>query len=720
MTSNVTSTSNRPGQYTAVRQTGSRRLYGNAAATTAAAQASTATATATTPSRQHAPNQSSHLRETMRSKPPTSASTQRRQQNVSSSASIRSFQSDLERINEDYNKTYAYTGQTSASAMRAAAPASARGRRADSVVSSAMSDTSEAPAPDSAQRKKASRVSFSDVDENEGRSRGPSPNPERRRSAMKQPSPATAKVNGLGTANGNGNVGRGVPAVGLMNPPALIRRASNSSIHSTTSASGLKNVPALAAPLQKTTQQVPAQSIKAEDGDLSTIGESNSAYSDADEDFKASPALKRQIALPADPVAIPSAPLQLTQRNLAVATSEPQASGSPVKSAMRKTPAQNDSSKRHTLETDSQLDVADDESDDSFAARRRAKKLFGRKSITTLRGNDAPQTNARAARSNSVHGTTQAAQTRPRSNSITSQQSRTSQGPSRMVSLRQSQPQTSSQRRQSLQNRTNSTEAAPPMTRRISSQSLQPPLPPKSTRRASVAGSVAESVRSDAVSNHIAVMEIAQRRVQKLLHPDAGESTVDPSLATFADAPERKRSSFERKRPSNLSRQNSNSSMVDRSLRDHAQASEPATATAVKGHRRAASDDKAFATTLRGPRPIGQRSSSMIITDPAAADAQSINGTPKKTGLRRISFHQFRRQKATNEQVPPMPAMRRYSTDSDVGVPTARRGTGTTLSAGTLRTNGATAGSRNASDATYKKSGKPKKFQALRRLLKMN
>lgn len=628
------------------------------------------------------------------SKTPTTASSQRRQQNASSSASIRSFQSDLERINEDYNKTYAYTGQTSANAMRTAAPASVRGRRAESVASSVMSDTSEVAGE--IQRRKASRVSFSDVDESEGRSRGPSPNPERRRSALKNPSPASIAKTGVYTANGVEGAGRG--SNGSMPPSALIRRASNSSLHSNTSAAGLGNVPFLAAPLQKSTQQVPVQSVKGEDGDLSTIGENNSAYSDADEEFKASPALKRQQATDGTPA--PSLPLQLTEHNLAAATGTAAVTRFPTKSAM-KTPSRAGSVTLPTLDTESQLDVADDESDDSFAARRKAKKVAGRTSLTTLRGKDAPRRD-----STSVTETAPARATLVRSTSITSQQSRVSQGPSRMVSLRQSQPQ--AQKRQSLQgSRTSSYDNAPAMTRRTSMQSLLPPAPPKSARRASVAGSVDDN-RSDAVSNHIAVMEIAQRRIQQMLHPDAVNNADDSSLATFADAPERKKSSFERKRPTTLSRQNSNSSMVSRSLRNPM--AEPP--VLVKAHKRAASDEKAFATTLRSPRPSGQRSSSMIITGPT--DSQSVPNTPKKSGLRRMSF-QFRRGNIVDDDVPPVPAMRRYSSDSSIALPTSRKDTGTALSAGTLRS-----GSRNASESYGKKTSKPKKFQALRRLLKIN
>lgn len=722
--SNYTTISNRPGQYSAVRQTGSRRLYGNATTTVgntsaalAARQSSASLARKAGPPTQ--PSQTTQMRETMRSKPPQVSNTQRRQQNMSSSASIRSFQSDLERINEDYNKTYSYAGQTSASAMRAAAPASARGRRAESVVSSAMSDTSEMAPPDSAQRRKASRVSFSDVDEGEIRSRNPSPNPEKKRSAMKHAASPGAKPNGT----------QSVGTTLLMPPPtALQRRASNSSIRSNTSI-GLGNTPVLAPPIQKQTQQVPGAG-KVDDGDLSTIA-SNSAYSDADEDFKASPALKRQGV---DVGGSDGPPLLLTQQNLAAVSGEGDntTARSPMKSAMKKTPSQSGSARfSQQLETDTQLDVADDESDDSFAARRRAKKIPSKKSFTTLRRSTTPAEAPR--RTSNVNGSTGGMQ---RSNSISSQTSRTSQGPSRMVSLRQNPPQPHRQSLQGSIRRVSSDNiASPVMQRRASLQSssgLQPPLPPKSVRRASVAGSVAESVRSDAVNQHVAVMELAQQRVQKLLHPDAGDSTA--TVAAFADANERKRSSFERKRPTTLSRQNSSSSMVDRSFRTSLRP-EPAAGpapTTVHQHRRAASDDRAFATTMRGERApkAAQRSSSLYLDNSSAAayDTQSMPATPRKAG-RRMSF-MFGDRKRDQEAAPPMPALRRYSSDSDTGRPVGRKDAPTNaLSAGTLRSSSGriTSAAARPEPTRYEsenmggssKAGKPKKFQALRKFFKL-
>lgn len=635
---------------------------------------------------------------------------------MSSNASVRSFQSDLERINEDYNKTYAYAGQTSASAMRPAAPASARGRRAESVISSAMSDTSEAPAPDSAARRKLSRVSFSDVDENETRSRNPSPNPEKKRSAMKQPAPPMSSL--------NDSLGRGGVPSQLMPPPSLARRVSNSSLRSDTSVNKLANTPILAAPLSRTVQ--PSRTIqeptdaKVEDGDLSTIA-SNSAYSDADEDYKASPAIKRaSVTSPDTRVDSKPEPLLLTQQNLAAASGTAQ-EPLPMKSAMKKTPSQNGSARFSRLETDSQLDVADDESDDSFAARRRAKKIAGKRSLTTLRGTDSPKSSSPRTVSvaRPASNIVSQAQDRPRgvqrSNSVTSHQSRASQGPSRMVSLRASPAQP---KRMSMQNgRSASAENVPALQRRTSMQSLssmQPPLPPKSTRRSSVAGSVAESVRSEAVTNHIAVMELAQQRVQRMLHPDAANGIN--SNSTFADAPERRKTSFERKRPTGLSRQNSSSSMIDRSFRTslRPEPSEP------PKHKRAMSDQRAFASTMRGDRarPTTQRSSSMVFS--SAHDVQSMPATPSKG--RRMSFS-FGRKKEANESMPPVPAMRRYSSDSDSGSVSRKEGV-SALSAGTLRDgpgdSARPTANRMRSDVSYsKRTGKPKKFQALRRLFKI-
>ena len=564
--------------------------------------------------------------------------------------------------------------------MKLAPPGSTRGRRADSIISSAMSDTSEGGDQTLAARKKASRVSFSDVDETETRSRNPSPN--KMKSAMKAPGPSQ-------------KIGRGGPVTSL--PAPLQRRASNGSIRSN---SGAMPAPAMAsAQVVKHTEIVP----KAEDdGDLSTIA-SNSAYGDAEEDFAPSPALARNGVLNGSSV-------PLTKRNLATVNGDAASdTSSPIKSALKKPSSQAGSARMARNPPESDLD-GDVDSDDSFDARRRAKKVGGRKTMSaTLR---EPETNTpnSTATNTAINGATARTVQPPRpvsrAASISSQTSRMSQEPRRMLSLRQNPP----ERRQSLQgSRMPSYEQ--PMQRRASIQSLrtaQPPIPAKSARRGSVAGSVAESVRSEAVNSHLAVMERAQANVQKMLHGGA----VNPP-DTVADAPER-RSSFERRRPSGLTRRLSSSSMTDRvsgmptSLRSEAEISK------IK-HRRAASDDRAFFNSGSDrPKPVTTRSSSMVYTKPA--DTASVApATPRKSRLRSFSFGLKKKPQDTN--VPDLP--RRFSDDSDeVRLPRREKPEGSVLKAGTLRNapNSLPVEQKVESGAvTSARTGKVKKFQALRR-----
>lgn len=655
---------------------------------------------------------------------------QQKRQNASSSASIRSFQSDLERINEDYNKTYTYAGQTSASAMKLQTNGSVRGRRADSVISSAMSDTSEGGDQSFAARKKASRVSFSDVDEGEVRSRNPSPNP--KKSAMKPPAASPSRMTAKSLA-------RVAPSTTLAPPGA--RKTSESSLKPPTPAEFPS--PVISEPLYKQTQRV--QENGEEDGDLSTIA-SNSAYGDADEDFRPSPALARSEGM-SNNSSVP-----LTRQNLAaVDDNEPSGHTTPIKSAM-KPPSQAGSARLLRNPTESDLD-ADDESDDSFAGRRAARKVYSKKAIGPQLGavmSDEENTVANTA-ANSVATGPAGVVRRPlsRAGSVRSMSSRVSQEPRRMLSLRDSAP---VNRRQSLQNARTSSYETQGVQRRASMQSLraQPPVPAKSVRRGSVAGSIADSVRSEAVNSHMAVMERAQQNVQRLLHGDAAD-TPDH----LADAPV-KRSSFERKRPSGLTRRLSSGSMSERvsgmrtSLRSDADISK------IK-HRRAASDDRAFFNSgADRPRPAAATRSTSVVYTPAANNAAAAapsntdlgrasesarveaDATPKKKSrLRSFSFGLGRKKTSGTTTVPadaPVPSIpgttntnthttaktngtaaaaqfstppsrRRYSSDSDDNAPRPVRvkpDGPSALRSGTLRSPKTTRRAASASAATDK------------------
>ncbi|ORY83216.1 hypothetical protein BCR37DRAFT_299890 [Protomyces lactucae-debilis] len=683
-----TGAGSRPGQYNAVRLTGSKRLMQQQQ------QAASSSPVTSSPATFGRPGSVAGAR----SKPPQVQ--QRRQGGMSSSASIRSFQSDLERINEDYNKSYTYTGQTSAGAMRTAgatsnahlAPplATTRGRRAESIASSIVSDSSDLPnnsADALQQKKRSSRVSFSDVDEQEDRrlSRDPSPAGGVKRSAMK-PSPATT----LGPGRG------GAPAV------QLVRRLSSSSLGSQ---AGL-----MAPPLNKpapiglgaSTVAVASLTTAKEEDDLSTIHSHGSVYSDADEDFKASPAKQTPASkgLPRNGVAAHTAAtptLKLTQQNLAAVTAATRTTGpgsaagsaagthTPIKSAMRKTPSQN-GSVRFNDEANSHLDV-DSGSDDSFAQRRRAKRIngggMGMRSSLRGDGNGSVRSMARSERGSSQHGKPAAAD-----------------GPRRMTSLRTTDR---AERRQSMQepSRQAVVEQQPNgLSRRMSMTSLrsqqQGPSRGQLMRRGSVAGSVAGSIHSEAVSQHIAVMEVAQRNVQRLLHKDANADVA--SLAgdnIHEDAREpKKRSSFERKRSTNkLQRRDSISSMQERTFRTSLRPE--SLLDGQSGHRRSASDDRAFAKPARPMIATSRSSMSIVPTGTTHIDAMSEPATPKTSRFRRMSFGFGSAKKAraaaaadADGDVPPVPSlppMRRYSSDSDTPrTPRTKKET-SALQAGTLR-----------------------------------
>ena len=739
----ATNISSRPGQYSAVRATGGKRLL----ASQAARQSGVSNvAQQQQQQQQPPPATSSHsLQSSMRNKQPAPSS---RRNVMPSNASVRSFQSDLERINEDYNKTYAYTGQTSASAMRSAAT---RGRRAESIISSAASDTSEI-VDGVAARRKGSRVSFSDIDENEVMSRGVSPNPATgpARSAMKQ---STGSNNLSATAAGQASPARlGIAtnnnsATTSMPPPALVRRGSNASLRSNTS-TGL--APPLAREVKVSVPAAQKPAVGDDQVSLSTIHSHGSVYSDADEDFRQSPA--KSLLRNGDRADV-AQPLALTQQNLA-AVDRAAVPPSPLKSAMRKTNSQAGSVRFDKADVESNLD-ADDESDDSFSRRRKANRATNRSMRTSLRS--TPQSNGTAFR-HQVTSPPAQQQSRPqqpalvRSNSNTSRMS-TSE-PTRMRSLRRDPSMTNMATR-------DSPAAAQSVPRRASITSLRnnPPAPPM-VRRGSVAGSVAGSVRDEAVDQHIAALAIAQRNVQKLLHPEASSDPVrseaDAILAADTAKKLQRRSSFERKRQSQqLQRRDSTmsiGSMADRTFRTtlRKEKAAPAPAPAVpsaKQHRRSQSStrtDSAALQAQRAERPKGRRSLSMLFgksshtnvdlstlaaslpskpqqslgtvngaktasNDAAAAGTATAPTTPKKQRFRRFSINfsgkkdsPVVQQNATD--VPPVPAIppqpvfnpkvtsggRRLSLDSDDGDAAAARPkreskTGSALRAGSLR-----------------------------------
>jgi hypothetical protein len=504
-----------------------------------------------------------------------------------------------------------------------------------------------------------------------------------------------------------------------------------------------------------------------EEEELSTIQSHGSVYSDADEDFKSSPA-KPVIA---GPVADAPAPtLKLTQQNLAAVegASRPRGPGSvagstgtgtPIKSAMRKTPSLN-GSVRFNDEV-SHLD-ADSESEDSFAQRRRAKRING--------GGMTMRTSLREDGNGSVRSYTRS-ETLP----VASE-------PRRMTSLRQTDR---SGRRQSMQEPSRAETVQQPalgrrlsmtslrslqpgssrmeeapragLTRRLSVTSLrsQQPAPRYSglQRRPSQAGSVAGSVRSEAVTQHIAVMELAQRNVQRLLHKDASADVSSLSDNIHQDAREPvRRTSFERKRStSKLQRRDSISSMQDRTFRTSMRPE--SLFEGNTGHRRTASDQRAFAPPAR---PVAVSRSSMSILPSQYTAPPSEPSTPKKSRFRRMSFgfgssKKTRPADTVGDDVPPVPTLnasdtavaapaRRYSSDSDTPrLPRLKKET-SALTAGTMRSpermlaaeTSAAAGARktappsmkqrpsaqrlDSSVSVSKRTGKVKKFQKLRRL----
>ncbi|BFZ54799.1 hypothetical protein PYCC9005_001836 [Savitreella phatthalungensis] len=707
----ATNISSRPGQYSAVRATGGKRLLAAQAARQSAVQSGNLPP----------PQLTSHnLHATLRSGggAAQSSGAPRVRQVMPSNASIRSFQSDLERINEDYNKTYAYNGQTSASAMRSAA---SRPRRPESVISSAASDTSEV-IDANGRRRAGSRVSFSDIDENEVREPqglNVSPNPNKpKRSALKH-SPAQPSLAGGKPTDRQANQAA-PPRLGIATVPNLTRRGSNASIGS---ASG-----AVAPPLAKESN-TPA--LEDDQGSLSTIQSRGSVYSDADEDFRQSPQKrspkKSRTGAAAVDSAAAAAPLALTQQNLAAMDTTP--ANSPLKSAMRKTPSQQGSVRFSRAEVASNLD-ADDESDDSFTRRRKASRNGGTPRSFRSSMRNGGETNGRA--SSKVSSTpAPAAPVLQRSNSQMSNMSRMSQDPVRMRSLRKD-PSTTNM----------ATRAAAPgpqqsgatIGRRMSLTSLRGEIAkPAGGRRTSIAGSVAGSVHEDAVDQHLAALAIAQRNVQKMLHPETEDAkSSDPvhneANAILARAEQQqlqRRSSFERKRQG-LSRRDSTmsvNSMADRTFRttlrqepastkkQSRRSSSQAPSVAAAGHRRSESlEDQRYARPKGAGRSIsaifgrsahthadlsalaastpGTSTPPVVPVATSVPDQSSVYETPKKMSkLRRVSLSLVGKSpggKPTNHQnsdlptstakdasaIPPMPTMtlpmRRLSVDSDV------------------------------------------------------
>ncbi len=708
----------------------------------------------------------------------------------SSSASVRSFQSDLERINESFDRQYRYAGQTSASAMRQGAPRSVT-RKPESVISSAMSDTSDIDYQGLGPRRKG-RVSFSDVDETETRSRGPSPSPAQKRVSLRPGDMSPAKAQGQFPAQyqtqnsghqkkssynespmnpstaarelaGRSVIGRGNsggipngygPTQNFGMAPPLVRRASNSSVHSVQSNTSFNHSQAPLSQVQQqnlSTSKLGMNQGNGSQESLSTIESHGSVYSDAEEDFKASPPLKKD-GTPATSIdSGVGRGVPLTRQNLAAVVQAPVPQNQqvgvvnmPIKSAMKSGSVNNGYTGRHLQHEAAEF--SDSDSDNSMR-RRRNERAAGRRMQTSLRGGPTQQAQqarpSERMRSQSLSGMPTSTYA-PRPVGTYQQQQPVRSGPQRMnsntsvgsrvsratapgpdpVYMRTSLRGPPVQRQSTSSRRTQSVQYLPMMqpalARRESFSSLRNGSNKPVARRGSVS-----TPPSTAALQHISVMDTAKKNVAIILgrDPNATEAPIITPKERHSLQRKGSTSSFERKKsPPGLQRHNSKTSMQERNFR-----------TSLRPQADAPRQES-FVTESPQPRFFSQSMRNLHDRSNSVDYAQSEPATPlRRKGLRRFSFGNRGKSNIPGDipRVPALPKLRRTSTDSDRPVRTkAPYSPKSALRTGTLRGNpeplaqmrqndvkpSRPASTRAKSEISIShKTGKPKKFQKLRK-----